>query len=509
MLVTADARNPLETASDLLVVPLAQIENEKRRLPSRVAALDRELGGRIEAALESGDFRGKPGQQHLIYPDGAVPARRVLLIGLGKDKGVDADALRSLAGSAVKEARSRRATKVQLAVPGLRRVKAAGAAQALAEGAVLGAYRYDGYKQPGDEPPAEVAALQLSFEKSADLRAARSAAKRGVILAESQNVARDLSNSPGNDLPPATLAREAQKVGKAVGLKVKVLGPAELKKRKMEAILAVGAGSANSPRLIAMEHVPKRKVKKGETICFVGKGVTFDSGGISIKPAAGMDEMKHDMAGAAAVVGALRACALLNVPYHVVGVIGAAENMPSGTAYRPGDVVKAASGKTIEVLNTDAEGRVVLADAFHYAKTEYEPQAMVDLATLTGACVVALGRWATGAFGNNEKLVDLLRKAGDAVSERVWPMPLLDGHRKAVKSEIADVKNTGAGREAGASTAAAFLDAFVGETPWVHLDIAGTGWSGRAGAYQPRGATGVGVRLLVELLDDWKKARLD
>jgi leucyl aminopeptidase len=193
----------------------------------------------------------------------------------------------------------------------------------------------------------------------------------------------------------------------------------------------------------------------------------------------------------------------------VVGIIGAAENMPSGTAYRPGDVVKAASGKTIEVLNTDAEGRVVLADAFHYAKTEYEPQAMIDLATLTGACVVALGRWATGAFGNNDKLIERLRKAGDAVGERVWPMPLLDGHRKAVKSEIADVKNTGAGREAGASTAAAFLDAFVGDTPWVHLDIAGTGWSGRSGPYQPRGATGVGVRLLVEALSDWKKVQLD
>ena len=505
MLVTADARNPLETGSDLLVVPLTHLEGEKRRLPSRVTAIDRALGGRITAVLDSGDFRGSAGQKQVIYPNGDLPAKRVLLVGLGKEAKIDADALRTLAGSTVKEAHGRRATKVQMVVPALRRVKAPAAAQALAEGAVLGGYRFDEYKEPGEEPPAEVAALQLSFEKSTDLRVARIGAKRGVILAESQNVARDLSNAPGNALPPAALAREAQKVAKEVGLKVKVLGPAELKKRKMGAILAVGAGSVNPPRIIALEHVPKRKVKKGEAICFVGKGVTFDSGGISIKPSAGMDEMKHDMSGAAAVVGALRACALLGVPYHVVGVIGAAENMPSGTAYRPGDVVKAASGKTIEVLNTDAEGRVVLADAFHYAKTEYEPQAMVDLATLTGACVVALGRWATGAFGNNDKLIELLRKSGEVVSERVWPMPLLDGHRKAVKSEIADVKNTGAGREAGASTAAAFLDAFVGDTPWVHLDIAGTGWSGRSGAYQPRGATGVGVRLLVELLSDWKK----
>jgi leucyl aminopeptidase len=509
MLVTADARNPVETGSDLLVVPVAQLEGEKRRLPGRLGALDRALGGRISVVVESGDFRGSEGQTLLLYPNGDLPAKRVLLLGLGKDAKIDADTLRSAGGTAVKEARSRRAAKVQLAAPGVRRVKAPAAGQALAEGAVLGAYRFDGYKEPGEEPPVELEALQISFEKAADLRAVRNAVKRGVILAESQNVARDLSNTPGNDLPPAALAREAQKVAKEVGLKVKVLGPAELKKRKMQAILAVGGGSAHPPRIIALEHVPKRKVKKGEAICFVGKGVTFDSGGISIKPAAGMDEMKHDMAGAATVVGAMRACALLNVPYHVVGVIGAAENMPSGSAYRPGDVVKAASGKTIEVLNTDAEGRVVLADAFHYAKTEYEPRAMIDLATLTGACVVALGRWATGAFGNNDTLVELLRKAGDAVSERVWPMPLLDGHRKAVKSEIADVKNTGAGREAGASTAAAFLDAFVGDTPWVHLDIAGTGWSNSGSAYQPRGATGVGVRLLLELLEDWKKTKLD
>jgi leucyl aminopeptidase len=215
------------------------------------------------------------------------------------------------------------------------------------------------------------------------------------------------------------------------------------------------------------------------------------------------------MSGAATVVGAMRACALLKVPFPVVGIIGAAENMPSATAYRPGDVITSASGKTIEVLNTDAEGRVVLADALHYARTEYDPSAIVDLATLTGACVVALGRWASGLFANNERLADRLRKAGDAAGEIAWPLPLFDGHHKAVKSPIADVKNTGTGREAGASTAAAFLDAFVGDTPWVHLDIAGTGWSGRSGAYQPRGATGVGVRLLVELLSDWKKAGLD
>ncbi len=288
----------------------------------------------------------------------------------------------------------------------------------------------------------------------------------------------------------------------------------ELKKRKMGAILAVGGGSANPPRLVVMEHNAQRNArgrKKGgrrlPTICLIGKGITFDSGGISIKPSPGMDEMKHDMSGAATVVGAMRAIALLNLPLHVVGILAAAENLPSGTAYRPGDVVTTASKKTIEVLNTDAEGRVVLADALHYARTEYEPVAMVDLATLTGACVVALGKAASGLFGNNDRLVEHIRRAGEATAERMWPMPLFEEHRKAVKSQIADVKNT-AGREAGSSTAAAFLQAFVGDTPWVHLDIAGTGWTGKTGAYQPRGATGVGVRMLLEALRTWKASRV-
>jgi leucyl aminopeptidase len=239
----------------------------------------------------------------------------------------------------------------------------------------------------------------------------------------------------------------------------------------------------------------------------VGKGVTFDSGGISIKPSAAMDEMKHDMSGAATVVGVLRACALLKLPLHVVGVIGAVENLPSGTAYRPGDILRSASKKTIEILNTDAEGRVVLADALHYARTEFEPVAMVDLATLTGACVIALGPHATGLFGNDDTLANHLLKSGETTGERVWRMPLWDGHRKAVESHVADVKNA-AGREASSSTAAAFLQAFVGETRWAHLDIAGTGWTSKTGPYQPRGATGVGVRLLVEALRTWKESRI-
>ena len=507
MLVIADARDPLTTGTDLLVIPVTAI-GDKQRLPARLAGLDRTLEGGLGAAIASGDFRGKRDQKLLLYPNGALPAKRVLLLGLGDEAALDADALRRAGGSAVREGAARKAEKVTVAmIVRRRRVGIGAAAQALAEGAILGGYRFDAYKQAAEDGPGEVTRVQLSFDKSADLRRARAGAKRGTILADSQNVARDLSNAPGNALPPAQLAREAQKVAKAVGLRVRVLGVPELRKRKMGAILAVGGGSSRPPRLVALEHQPKRR-KNAAPLCLVGKGVTFDSGGISIKPSGAMDEMKHDMSGAAAVVGALRACALLDVPYPVVGVIGAAENLPSATAYRPGDIVTSASGKTIEVLNTDAEGRVVLADAIHYAKTEYNPCAIVDIATLTGACVIALGRWASGLFANNSTLSDQLRHAGAAPSELAWPLPLFEGHKKAVKSSVADVKNTGAGREAGSSTAAAFLAAFAGDTPWAHLDIAGTAWTTHPSPYQPRGATGVGVRMLLELLADWKNVKL-
>jgi len=513
MQVTIETRDPREAATDLLALPLPSLDAKKLRLPSRAAALDRSLDGRLRAVIEAGDFRGEAGETLTLYPDSGAPAKRVVLIGLGPESGVDADAVRCAAGAAIAAAASRKARKLHIVAPSLRRVRAPAAAQALAEGVVLAGYRFDRYQAAKNGKGQTVEAATLLFERGGDLRAARASARVGVVLAECQNLARDLSNEPANELPPAALAREAQKVAKETGLRVEVMGPAQLKRHGMNAILAVGQGSSNPPRLVVLEHNAPPKGKRGKpspkrpTLCIVGKGVTFDSGGISIKPSAGMDEMKHDMSGAAAVVGAMRACALLNVPLHVVGVIGAVENMPSGTAYRPGDVVAAMSGTTIEVLNTDAEGRVVLADALHYARTRFEPQAIIDLATLTGACVIALGKWATGLFGNNERLIERVRRAGEATAERAWPMPLWEGHRKAIRSDVADIKNTG-GREAGSSTAAAFLAAFVDDTPWVHLDIAGTGWTSKGTSYQPKGATGVGVRLLLELLREWKGVRL-
>jgi leucyl aminopeptidase len=501
MKVRVTSADPARASADVLVVPVFQLGEDERR-PARLTRLDKVLGGRIAAVLDTGDFKGRSGESVALYPEGAVAAPRVVLLGLGKEEKADADTLRKAAGGAIGATEARRGEEAAMIAPTTRRVRVPAAAQALAEGAVLAGYRFDTYKEKAKDDPPAVRQITFLYEKPKDARSARRPAADGVAIAEGQNLARQLSNEPGNELTPAQLARAAQGMARKAGLACRVFGPAELKKRAMGGILAVGGGSANTPRLVVLEH----EGRKGQpTVCLVGKGITFDSGGISIKPALAMDEMKHDMSGAAAVIGAMQAVAALNLPLHVVGIAVAAENLPSATAYRPGDLVKTAAGKTVEVLNTDAEGRVVLADALHHAATAYSPAAIVDLATLTGACVIALGNWCSGLFGSDDALVERIRKAGEASGERAWPMPLWDEHREAIKSRAGDIKNTG-GREAGSATAAAFLSHFVGEVPWAHLDIAGTAWTQKAGPYQPPGATGVGVRLLVELLKGWRKS---
>lgn len=507
MQIEVESREPAASEVELLALPLVAVHRERWKLPPRLAPLARALGGRIEAAVASGEFKGKSGETLLLHGDPAARVRRVLLVGLGAESGLDAEALRRAAGSTIGAAQARRASRVALVAPPLRGSSPTAQAEALAEGAILAAYRFDRYRTRRDDPPAEVASVTLLFERAKDLRALRKAAAIGVVLGESQNLARDLSNEPANALPPVALAQAAQKMARACGLGCRVFDVPELERRGMGGLLGVGQGSANPPRLVVIEHNAPAKARRGSssrrttrpTVCLVGKGITFDSGGISIKPAAAMHEMKHDMSGAAAVVGALRAAALLEIPLHVVGVIAAAENLPSATAYRPGDVLKTASGQTVEILNTDAEGRIVLSDALHFARTEYAPEAIVDLATLTGACVVALGKWCSGLFSNDERLASRLARAADESGERVWRMPVWDEHREAIRGQIADLKNTG-GRDGGAITAAAFLSCFIEKIPWAHLDIAGTAYVDKPGPYQPRGATGVGVRLLAAWL---------
>jgi len=506
MQVRVEAREIGRLEADILAIPIAA-GTGKDRLPQRLAGANRWLGGQLASVLGSGDFRGRAGETLWLFPDAAAGGPpRALLIGVGDEDKLGADALRSAAGSAIGAGRSRGVAKVALLLLSSRRVRAPEAARAAAEGATLAAYRSDQWRTQEKEGESKAVPGRFAIvADGGDLRKTRSAAAIGATVAEGQNVARRLSNDPPNDLPPAALAQAAQRVAKDAGLKCRVFDVRELRRRKMGALLAVGQGSSNSPRLAVLEHEPRKGRRAPPTICIVGKGITFDSGGISIKPSANMQDMKHDMSGAATVVGLMQVVAHLKLPLHVVGIVAAAENLPGGGAYRPGDILRSMSGKTIEIQNTDAEGRLVLADALYFAQTEFKPAAIVDLATLTGACVVALGSWATGLFANHEGLARALRDAAEASGERVWTMPVWDEHRDHMRSQIADLKNVG-GRDAGASTAAGFLSHFVGETPWAHLDIAGTAWTSKTGPYQPYGATGVGVRLLAELLGNWPKS---
>jgi leucyl aminopeptidase len=499
MEVQVSRTNPVDAEVDAVLVPVV----EHKRTPRALRELDDALAGAISAHLQAGTFAGK-GKELVQLPAGdAVAATRVILIGLGDARKGDGEALRRAAASGVRALRSAKLTSAALVMPEGGRVPTDQAGRALCEGALLGHYRFDRYKTDDKAPP-EVDTLQLLVRDARHAGAVRRGVSDGTIIAESTCLARDLSNEPGGVATPEYLAKQARTIAGQVGLKVTVFNERELARRKMHAILAVGRGAENPPRLITLEHgKPAAGARRRPTIALVGKGITFDSGGISIKPAPSMDEMKHDMSGGAAVLAAMRAIALLKLPLHVVGIVACAQNMPDGKAYLPGDIVTASNGKTIEVLNTDAEGRVVLSDALVWAG-EFEPDAIVDLATLTGACIIALGHACAAVLGNDDKLIDRLRKAGERTRERVWPLPLWDEYQKAIKGKVGDIANTG-GREAGTITAAAFLSHFVGETPWAHVDIAGTAWGGETDELTPKGASGYGVQLLVDLLQNWRK----
>lgn len=469
------------------------------------AALRRYLGD----MLRLGDFKGDEQEVAVLYPSGQAPPSRVILTGLGARGGFSLETARRASGAAVRRALKLGVTKLTTDVHGPGGPDAPDApdapgyelrdcAQATVEGMLLGAYRYDAHK-PGGPERARLEDLTVVTPRRAQAYEVRDGIEAARITAAGTTLARDLSNAPGNALPPRELASAARKMAGENGLKCHILTRKDIQKEGMGALIAVNAGSEEPPRFIVLEHGEPAEGR--DTLVFIGKGITFDSGGISIKPSGGMEDMKHDMSGAAAVIGAMRSIAMLDPPLHVVGLVPAAENLPDGRALKPGDVITALSGKTIEVINTDAEGRLVLADALGYAE-RYRPAAVIDLATLTGACVVALGHAASGMMGNDGPLQDRVRAAGEATGERVWPLPLWKDYHDLIESHVADVKNTG-GRWGGALTAGAFLEQFI-DRPWVHLDIAGTAYTESSKPYCPRGATGVGVRLLVQLVRDWK-----
>ncbi len=488
--------------STVAATPLAQVEtpllavavSQGTSLPASLADLDRAAGGVLARALGAGDYKGKRDETLLVY--GGGKAQRILLVGVGKPGDVTRSVLRRAAAVAAKRARAIGATAFAFAVATEARggISAGELGQVTVEGAAHGGWQFTELKQPGEDPKPELEAVTLLVD-AADASDAEAGRSVGDAIAAGHRLTRGLQMQPGNVCTPSYLADQAGKLAKIHGFAITVFDRAQLKKEGMGALLAVAQGSTEEPRFIALEY------KGGGAqapVVLVGKGVTFDSGGISIKPAQNMEEMKFDMSGAAAVLGTFEALGRLKPKINVVGLIPATENLPSGSAVKPGDVVKSHLGKTIEIINTDAEGRLILSDALSYAR-RFKPAAVLDAATLTGAVVVALGHHAIGIMGNDEALLAEVRDAGERAGERCWPLPLWDEYRDLVKSEIADVKNSG-GRSAGTIAGGWFLREFVDGFPWVHLDIAGTAYTESEGATQGKGPTAVGVRLFTEFL---------
>lgn len=480
--------------TDAAVIPL--FENEK---PGIVAGrVDRALGGMISRLIKRGDFKPKTGAVHLLYPEGRIAAERLLLVGLGKRSEFTLNRLRQAAGKAAPSLRGAGARNVTLVTDGTG-LEAEELGQALTEGCVLGLYRFLKYKtDEEDDRTKDIRTITLLTESVGAVKGLRKGVKTGAAIAESTVMVRDMVSSPPADMTPTIIAAKAKELARQFGIKVQVLEKNHMRKLGMGALLGVASGSAQPPKFIIVEY---RKGGKKPFIALVGKTITFDSGGISIKPAENMDKMKDDMSGGAAVLGAIRNAAALKLPLNIVGLLPAAENMPGGSAYKPGDVLRTLSGQTIEILNTDAEGRLILSDALTYA-CKYKPAVIVDIATLTGACAIALGHEAIGMLGTDEKFKQKIREAGEKTGERVWELPLWEEYFDQIKSDIADMKNTG-GRPAGVITAAALLSKFVRKYPWVHLDIAATAWTEKERPYTPKGATGIGVRLLTQFLRDY------
>jgi len=490
--IKAIQNDALRIKTDMLAVGVP----EQKALSGPAKALDKKLKGVISGLIKLGDFEGKEKTSAMFYTQGKIGATRILLVGLGKKGKADLETLRRAAIAAASKAVEIKAVRLCVCLhQEIEGFKPAETVQAITEGLYFGAYRYDEYlgaDEAGKKRPAAMEAVIADISASF-AAAAKKGLAVGAITGSCQNFARTLANRPANAVSPQTLADEAKKIARQTGLRCTILDEKRLAAKKMGGILAVGRGSANKPRLIILEYRPAKASKNTPAIGLVGKAITFDSGGISLKPGEGMQDMKFDKSGGIAVLGAMRAIAQLKPKVRVLGLVPAAENMPSGFAYRPGDIITTYSGKTVEIHSTDAEGRIILCDAITYAE-ELGCQTIVDIATLTGACVVALGQKRAGVMGNDEKLVERLKEISKKTGERIWPLPCDDEYVEIMKSKIADLKNTG-GRWGGACTAAAFLSQFVKKAKWAHLDIAGVGVWGADESLAP-GSVGFGVRLL-------------
>ena len=451
----------------------------------------------VEAAaagvLETGEYKGGANETVLIHAPTGLKAKRLLIVGLGKLSKATVDGVREAAGTAVRFAKPRGIRELTLALPSPESLPQAGVARAAVEGALVGDFDADTYRS--ERKDQSIQALTVAAPADADRAATEAAIAEGVIVGESQNLARSLVNEPGNKLTPTILGQRAALMAQEVGRGWEVHSTEMLHQLKMGAFWSVAQGSAEPPALIVLRYEPEG-VSEGPVLGLVGKGITFDTGGISIKPADNMEKMKYDMAGGAAMIGAMRAIALLKPKVRVIAIVCAAENMPSDTAQKPGDVQTAMSGKTIEIINTDAEGRLVLADGITYAR-QLGATHLIDAATLTGAISVALGKSTAGVFSNNDATYAKFEAALAVSGEKFWRLPLGEEYAELIKSDIGDIKNTG-GRYGGASTAAEFLHTFAEDTPWIHLDIAGVAWVEESRPHIAKGPSGIGVRSILE-----------
>jgi leucyl aminopeptidase len=460
-----------------------------------LAQLDTAAAGALSKLAAAGELTGKMLETTLVYYPQGLAAPRIFVVGGGKSEKFGTAELRRLAGAAVRALKSRQVKRV--AFLARENDRTAAAAQAIVEGMILANFESDRYKTD-KKPGNEITAASLAGWDESSRAEADGGLARGRIIAESQNFARELGNEPSNRLTPRMLADRAAAMAREAGLAVEVLDEKKIAELKMGALLSVAQGSIEPPRLIVMTYTPQNPKPGAPVLGLVGKAITFDTGGISIKPANDMEKMKYDMCGGAAMIGAMRALAALKPSCKVIAVVPSTENMPGGRAQKPGDVQISMAGKSIEVINTDAEGRLILADGIAYAK-QLGCTHLVDAATLTGAIVVALSNVNVGVFGSDQAFTDQLLASSKAAGEKMWPMPVDDDYREMIKSGIADIQNVGSGKGGGAITAAMFIKEFTGDTPWIHLDIAGTAWQDDAKPWNAKGATGVGVRTLVDL----------
>ncbi len=464
-------------------------------LPDTVfPAFPAEINAEVQHLLRSKEFHPEFGETYFISTLGKLPARQLLLAGLGKKQDYSLEKLRRIAAIVLRAAKHHSIKHYASLIQQQGNFPREGRIYAAAEGTLLAAYDFIQFKTEGREKLKGVESCTL-LESAAITPALQKLLEKCQTIAEATNYVRTLVNLPPNIVNPAYLAQEALKLKNPVN--VTVFGKEELKKKGFNGILAVGSGSMQEPKLVTLDYSPAGAKK---SIALVGKGITFDSGGLNLKPATHIETMKMDMAGAAVVLGVIKAAAQLKLPIRIIGIFPACENMPSGSSYRPDDILTMYNKKTVEMINTDAEGRIILADALSYAES-FKPGQIIDFATLTGACIVALGYWATGLLTANDKIASRLINAGEETGDRVWRLPLWEDYKDILKSDLADVRNLGKGYDAGTIQGAVFLSHFVKDTPWAHLDLAGTAFWHEAKYYHPKGATGAGVRLLVRYLE--------